>query len=312
MRRGDVRAVEDVSFTIEKGDSIGLVGESGCGKTTIAYGILRMLPYPGQITGGHIYYDNEDLASLSDDKMRKVRWKRIAMVFQGAMNALNPIIKIKTQIIEAIMQHEKEITKDEAYDRVRELFTMVGLDPDRVEHYPFEFSGGMKQRAMIVMALACNPAIIIADEPTTALDVTVQAQIMELLKKLVDELNITLLLITHDLSVVAETCEKVIIMYAGRIAELGSVRTLFDSPLHPYSQGLIASIPSIEKADDQSLSSIPGQPPNLLEPPTGCRFHPRCQYAQDLCRTDVPPLEEVEKNHHVSCFLVSGKIKAKD
>ncbi|MHA1885709.1 MAG: ABC transporter ATP-binding protein [Promethearchaeota archaeon] len=312
MRRGDVRAVEDVSFTIEKGDSIGLVGESGCGKTTIAYGILRMLPYPGKITGGHIYYDNEDLASLTENEMRKVRWKRIAMVFQGAMNALNPIIKIKTQIIEAIMQHEKEITKEEAYDRVRELFTMVGLDPDRVEHYPFEFSGGMKQRAMIVMALACNPAIIIADEPTTALDVTVQAQIMELLKKLVDELNITLLLITHDLSVVAETCDKVIIMYAGRIAEMGSVRTLFDRPLHPYSQGLIASIPSIEKADNQSLSSIPGQPPNLLEPPTGCRFHPRCQYAQDLCRTDVPPLEEVEKNHTVSCFLVSGRIQAKD
>ena len=312
MRRGDTRAVEDVSFNIEKGDSVGLVGESGCGKSTIAYGILRMLPFPGQILGGHIYFDNEDLMSLTDEEMRSYRWKRISMVFQGAMNALNPIIKIKTQIIEAIMHHDKEITKKEAYNKVRELFKMVGLDPDRVEHYPFEFSGGMKQRAMIVMALACDPAIIIADEPTTALDVTVQAQIMDLLKKLVEQLNITLLLITHDLSVVAETCKKVIIMYAGRVVEMGSVRTLFDSPLHPYSQGLISSIPSIEKADKQTLTSIPGQPPNLLEPPSGCRFHPRCQYAQELCRTEVPPLEETDKDHFVACFLTSGRIKTKD
>ncbi|MFW9780641.1 MAG: ABC transporter ATP-binding protein [Candidatus Heimdallarchaeota archaeon] len=309
MRRGDVKAVESVSFTIEKGDSIGLVGESGCGKSTIAYGILRMLPYPGQIVGGQIYFNDIELTTMTEEELQTIRWNRISIVFQGAMNALNPIVRIKDQITEAIMQHDKKVSEKEALDRAKDLFKLVGMDPGRVHHYPFEFSGGMKQRAMMVMALACNPEFIIADEPTTALDVTVQAQIMELLKKFVDQFDITLMLITHDLSVVAETCKKVIIMYAGRIAEMGSVVTLFDSPRHPYSQGLIASIPSMEKASNQTLASIPGSPPNLLDPPMGCRFHPRCEYAQDICRKEVPPLESVGGDHFVACFLTSGRIK---
>ncbi|MFW9780581.1 MAG: ABC transporter ATP-binding protein [Candidatus Heimdallarchaeota archaeon] len=309
MRRGDVQAVEDVSFNIEKGDSVGLVGESGCGKSTIAYGILRMLPYPGQIVGGQIYFNDTELTTMTEEELQAIRWNRISIVFQGAMNALNPIVRIKDQITEAIMQHDKSTSEKEALKRAKELFKLVGMDPDRVHHYPFEFSGGMKQRAMMVMALACNPEFIIADEPTTALDVTVQAQIMELLKKFVEQFDITLMLITHDLSVVAETCKKVIIMYAGRIAEMGQVEALFDRPMHPYSQGLIASIPSIEKASNQTLASIPGSPPNLLDPPMGCRFHPRCDYAQDICRKEVPPLESVGGDHFVACFLTSGRIK---
>ena len=310
LRRGDVQAVEEISFEVEKGKAVGLVGESGCGKTTVAFGILRMLPFPGKIMGGHIFVDGENITSLTETEMQLYRWNQISMIFQGAMNALNPIIKIKDQIIEAIMYHDKKATKQEALERTQELFKLVGMDPGRIDHYPFEFSGGMKQRTMIVMALACNPKLIIADEPTTALDVTVQAQIMKLLLQLVETLDITLLLITHDLSVVAETCEKVIIMYGGKIVEMGTVRALFDRPLHPYSQGLISSIPSLEKASNQTLTSIPGSPPNLLDPPTGCRFHPRCQYAQDICQTDDPPLEAKtsKKTHKVACFLTSGTI----
>jgi peptide/nickel transport system ATP-binding protein len=308
MKRGECKAVENVSFNIERGDSVGLVGESGCGKSTVAFALLRMLPFPGKIMGGHIYYEDQDLVEYTEEEIRKFRWKKMSMVFQGAMNALNPIIKVKDQITEAIMQHDMEISKKEALKRVRDLFKMVGIDPKRVDHYPFEFSGGMKQRSMIVMALACNPEFIIADEPTTALDVTVQAQIMNLLRVLAKELNITLLLITHDLSVVAETCERVIIMYAGKIVESGTVIDLFQRPMHPYSQGLIASIPSIEKSHNQTLSSIPGQPPNLLNPPSGCRFHPRCEYAQSICQTEDPPIEELKPNHFVACHLASGRI----
>ena len=308
MKRGECRAVEGISFNIEKGDSVGLVGESGCGKSTVAYSILRMLPFPGEIMGGNIYLDNEDLRALSEEKMRKYRWTKVSMVFQGAMNALNPIIRVKEQITEAIRQHDKSISKKEALIRARELFTLVGLDADRIDNYPFEFSGGMKQRAMIVMALACNPKFLIADEPTTALDVTVQAQIMDLLRKLVNEFGISLMLITHDLSVVAETCKKVIIMYAGKIVESGAVTEIFARPLHPYSQGLIASIPSIEKSSDQSLASIPGQPPNLLEPPTGCRFHPRCKFSQKICSTEDPPVVETNSDHYVACHLITGRV----
>jgi len=309
MRRGTVRAVDGVSLKIDKGDSVGLVGESGCGKSTIAYAILRMVPSPGKIVDGHIYFNGEDLTEKTEEEMRQIRWSKIAMIFQGAMNALNPIMRVSEQIAEAIIKHEN-VGKEEAIARARELFKMVGMDPERVHHYPFEFSGGMKQRAMICMALACNPEFLIADEPTTALDVTVQAQIMELLSKLAEELDITLLLITHDLSVVAETCKKVITMYAGKIVETGSVFDIFEKPLHPYVRGLIASIPSIELARSQTLESIPGSPPNLLNPPPGCRFHPRCQYAKDLCKTEDPPLEEVEKGRMVACHLVSGRIGA--
>lgn len=305
-----LKAVDGIDLRIRKGKIVGLVGESGCGKSTVAFALLRLLPFPGKIMGGHIYYNEQDLVNLTNEEMSYYRWSKIAMIFQGAMNALNPIIRISDQITEAIHRHDKDISKEKALETARELFKLVGMDPNRINHYPFEFSGGMKQRAMIVMALACNPEFIIADEPTTALDVTVQAQIMELLRKLVDELGITLILITHDLSVVAETCKRAIIMYAGKIVELGTVIEIFENPMHPYSQGLIAAIPSIEKSHDQTLSSIPGQPPNLLDPPPGCRFHPRCQYSQEICRTDDPKVEELENGHFVACHLASGRIKS--
>ncbi|MFX1564412.1 MAG: ABC transporter ATP-binding protein [Promethearchaeota archaeon] len=309
MQRGDCKAVEDVTFKIEAGDSVGLVGESGCGKSTVAFAILRMLPDPGEIIGGHIYFNDVDIATLDAEEMRNFRWTQIAMVFQGAMNALNPILRVSDQVTEAMLKHDPELGKEAAHEKTKDLFRLVGMDPDRVDHYPFEFSGGMKQRAMIVMALACDPKFLIADEPTTALDVTVQAQIMQLLKKLVKELGITLMLITHDLSVVAETCNNVIIMYAGKIVETGSVLEIFQKPWHPYAQGLIASIPSIEKSSDQTLASIPGSPPNLLDPPPGCRFHPRCMYAQDLCKIEDPLLQQVSPGHKAACHLASGKIK---
>jgi peptide/nickel transport system ATP-binding protein len=308
MRRGDCQAVEDITFNIETGDSVGLVGESGCGKSTVAFAILGMLPEPGEIMGGHIFFDGEDLAAMTDEQIRNVRWTKIAMVFQGAMNALNPILRVSDQITEAMLKHNRELTKAEAMEKTRDLFKLVGMDPNRVNHYPFEFSGGMKQRAMIVMALACDPKFLIADEPTTALDVTVQAQIMQLLRRLADELGITLMLITHDLSVVAETCRNVFIMYAGKIVETGAVLEIFQHPWHPYAQGLIASIPSIERSSDQTLASIPGSPPNLLNPPPGCRFHPRCKYAQDLCKVEDPPLIAVSPGHKAACHLASGKI----
>jgi peptide/nickel transport system ATP-binding protein len=311
MRRGDCQAVEDVTFNIEMGDSVGLVGESGCGKSTVAFAILGMLPEPGEIMGGHIYFDGEDIAAMTDEEIRNVRWTKIAMVFQGAMNALNPILRVSDQITEAMLKHNRELTKEEALEKTKDLFKLVGMDPDRVNHYPFEFSGGMKQRAMIVMALACDPKFLIADEPTTALDVTVQAQIMQLLRRLADELGITLMLITHDLSVVAETCRNVFIMYAGKIVETGAVLEIFQHPWHPYAQGLIASIPSIERSSDQTLASIPGSPPNLLNPPPGCRFHPRCKYAQELCKVEDPPLIAVSPGHKAACHLASGKITDK-
>ena len=311
MRRGDCQAVEEVTFNVEAGDAVGLVGESGCGKSTVAFAILGMLPEPGEIIGGHIYFDGEDLAQMTDEQIRDVRWTKIAMVFQGAMNALNPILRVSDQITEAMLKHNRELSKEEAIQKTKELFTLVGMDPDRIDHYPFEFSGGMKQRAMIVMALACDPKFLIADEPTTALDVTVQAQIMQLLRKLVDDLGITLMLITHDLSVVAETCRNVIIMYAGKIVETGAVLEISQHPWHPYAQGLIASIPSIERSSDQTLASIPGSPPNLLNPPAGCRFHPRCKYAKDICKVEDPPLVDVSPGHKAACHLTTGKITDK-
>jgi peptide/nickel transport system ATP-binding protein len=309
MRRGDCRAVEDVTFEIEKGDAVGLVGESGCGKSTVAFAILRMLPSPGEIMGGHIYFEGEDIAAMDKEAIRGFRWTQIAMVFQGAMNALNPILRVSDQITEAMLKHNRELSKGEATEKTRELFKLVGMDPERINHYPFEFSGGMKQRAMIVMALACDPKFLIADEPTTALDVTVQAQIMQLLRRLSEELGITLMLITHDLSVVAETCRNVFIMYAGKIVESGAVIEIFQKPWHPYAQGLIASIPSIERSRNQTLASIPGSPPNLLDPPPGCRFHPRCKFAQDLCKKEDPELLEVSPGHKAACHLATGKIK---
>jgi len=303
-RAGAVRAVDNISFFVEKGEVFGLAGESGCGKTTAGLSILRLLPPYGRIVGGHIIFDGNDLLSIREMEFRrKYRWKRISMIFQGAMNALNPVFRVGDQIAEAIMLHEK-VSKEEAMEKVRELFKKVGIEPSRVDNYPHEFSGGMRQRAMIAMALACNPELVIADEPTTALDVVIQGQILDLMRKLKDEYDLSVILITHDMSVIAELCNRVGIMYAGKLVECADVRTLFKEPSHPYTQGLISAIPSLT-GPKVRLKSIPGAPPDLLNPPKGCRFHPRCPYAMDKCRREEPEYTEVGKLHWVACHLVS-------
>jgi len=300
-RSGTVRAVDDVSWTLEKGESLGLAGESGCGKTTTALSIIRLLPKNGRIVDGHIRYSGKDLATIKESELRRIRWKHIAIVFQGAMNALNPVKRVSWQIAEAIALHDN-MSFDEAQGRVVELLELVGINPARKDEYPHEFSGGMRQRVMIAMALACRPKIIIADEPVTALDVMIQAQILELLTKLQKELDLSMILISHDLSVIAQTCNKVAIMYGGKIAEYGPAQEVFLDPQHPYTQGLLRSFPDIYGPRDLP-PWIPGQPPNLLEPPEGCRFHERCPLAFAECLVREPPLYETRPGHLASCHL---------
>jgi len=301
---GTVKAVEDASFNIMKAQAMGLAGESGCGKTTIALSLLKILPREGKIVRGQILFNGKNLVELDDSEMREqIRWKGISLIFQGAMNALNPVYKVKDQIIEAIQIHEPKTTKKEALERAEKLFELTGLDPSRLDHYPHEYSGGMKQRACIAMALACNPKLLIADEPSTALDVIVQAQILKLLKDLKEKLSISIIVISHDLSLITETCDTVAIMYAGKIVEFADVKNMFEKPLHPYTQGLIESFPSITSKKFK-LTSIPGVPPDLINPPKGCRFHPRCKYAMDVCKKENPKFKEISKGHFVACHLV--------
>lgn len=304
--RGFVRAVENITFKVEKGEALGLVGESGCGKTTVALTLLKILPPGGIIAGGQIMFDGTDLVRLKENEMRKYRWKRIAIVFQGAMNALNPVFKVGDQIIEAIKVHEPNVSKEEARSRTETLLDMVGIEPSRASNYPHEFSGGMRQRALIAMALAVQPDLLIADEPGTALDVIVQAQILQLMRDLKDKLGLAMILITHDLSIAAETCEKLAIMYAGKIVEYGDVRTIFKEPLHPYTTGLLGAFPTI-KGERKKLVSIPGQPPDLLDPPSACRFHPRCPYVMKICTEVEPPLiDKGPASRQVACYLYPG------
>jgi peptide/nickel transport system ATP-binding protein len=301
--RGWVRAADGVSFDVEQGEALGLAGESGCGKTTVALSLLKILPAGGVIRKGKILFQGQDMVPLSEREMRKLRWKGISIVFQGAMNALNPVYKVGYQIEEAIKTHEPHVSKQEARDRISKLFETVGIDPARADNYPHEFSGGMRQRALIAMALSCNPAMLIGDEPGTALDVIVQAQTLKLLRDLKDKLGLSMILISHDLSIIAETCEKVAIMYAGKVVEYGDAKSIFKNPMHPYTQGLIKAFPNIH-GERVRLSSIPGQPPNLLSPPSGCRFNPRCPYVMDICKKQDPVLEDRgEKGHPVACHL---------
>jgi len=301
---GYVRAAENVNLILEKGEALGLAGESGCGKTTVAMSILRLLPPNGKIMKGKIIFKGQDILSISEAELRKnVRWKGISIVFQGAMNALNPVYTIESQIVEAIRVHEPETSKKEAQERAAKLFELVGLDPSRTKNYPHEFSGGMRQRAMIAMALACNPDIVIADEPGTALDVIVQAQILKLMKELQKRLNLSLIIITHDLSMMSEICDKLAIMYAGKLVEYGDVVTMFKKPLHPYTKALISAFPNLLEKK-RKMESIPGSPPNLLSPPPGCRFNPRCPYAMDICRKKEPEFKDIGKEHYVACHLV--------
>jgi peptide/nickel transport system ATP-binding protein len=303
ISRGYVRAAENVSFKVEKGEALGLAGESGCGKTTVALSLLKMLPINGRIAGGRILFQGDDIAKMSDKDLReKIRWKGISIVFQGAMNAMNPVYKVGDQISEAIYTHESGLKKEDIEKRVAKLFELVGLDPSRVNNYPHEFSGGMRQRALIAMSLACYPALLISDEPCTALDVIVAAQVLKLLREIKTKLNLGMLLISHDLSIIAETCEKVGIMYAGMLAEYADAVDIFQEPLHPYTQGLISAFPSI-RGERVKMVSIPGSPPDLLRPPSGCRFHPRCKYAMDICRRAVPSWTKIEDRRYVSCWL---------
>jgi len=301
-----VVAVDNVSFEIRKGETLGLVGESGSGKSVTAFSILQLLQSPGRTTAGHVWFQGRDLMTLPEQEMRKVRGAGIGLVFQEPMAALNPVMRVGAQIMEALRVHGLA-SKTEARDRAIELLRAVRItDPERrVDDYPHQLSGGMRQRVMIAVALACRPPLVIADEPTTALDVTVQAQILELLRDMKNEFDVALLLITHDLGVIAETADRVAVMYAGRIVEEGPVRDIFRKPLHPYTQGLLASIPG--EGGGARLRAIEGVVPNLAKLPPGCTFAPRCPHRMDICTTAVPALVEIDPAHRVRCYLHSDQ-----
>lgn len=307
--RGTLKAVDDVSFSLEAGKTLALVGESGCGKSVTALSIMRLIPVPpGRIASGRILFDGTDLLQLSEAEMRHVRGNKISMIFQEPMTSLNPVFRVGDQIAEVLELHHK-LSKKEALDRAVELLRMVGIpSPEtRIRDYPHQMSGGMRQRMMIAMALACHPRLLIADEPTTALDVTIQAQILELMDELRRTTGTAVLLITHDLGVVAETAEHVVVMYAGRVVEEAPVRELFHHPKHPYTQGLLRSIPSLAEDEKQRLEAIPGVVPSLLALPPGCAFHDRCGFAMERCLQEDPPWKELIPGHGVRCWLYESQ-----
>jgi peptide/nickel transport system ATP-binding protein len=302
IKAGEVSAVEDVSFTVHQGEAVGLVGESGCGKTSVALSLLRLLPSNAEYVSGEIRLNGEDLLFLSNEEMRQRRWKEISMVFQGAMNSWNPVYRVGDQIRETLDTHYRGVMDyDEQRTHMEKLFSAVGLPPTMLDRYPHEYSGGMRQRAVIAMALACSPQLIIADEPTTALDVIVQDQILKELKRIQKDLGMSIIYISHDIAVIAEVTDSLGVMYAGKLVEYGPTASVFARPRHPYAYLLLRSTPSITGPRRQ-LAPLEGEPPDLLDPPTGCRFHPRCPFATQQCVTDEPPLEEIGGGHRVACW----------
>ncbi len=301
---GVVKAVDGVSFSIKEGETFGLVGESGCGKSVTALSIIRLIPDPpGKIIDGKVYLEGEDLVKKSEREMQKIRGNKISMIFQEPMTSLDPVFTIGSELMEVIQLHQG-LDKEEARKKAIEMLKVVGIpEPEkRMKEYPHQLSGGMRQRAMIAMALSCNPQLLIADEPTTALDVTIQAQILRLMDQLKEDFSAAVLLITHDLGVIAETCKNVAVMYAGKIVEYGSVEDIFENPLHPYTAGLNKAIPRLD-IDTERLQIIEGNVPNLIDLPPGCKFYPRCPYAMDICAKEEPPLKKREGNHLTRCYL---------
>lgn len=301
---GIVKAVDGVSFTLPPGGTLGIVGESGSGKSVTALSIMRLVPSPGRIIGGELLFDGQRLLEKSEKEMREIRGNRISMIFQDPMTSLNPVLTVGEQVIETIMLHQK-LHRREAWLKAVEILELVKIPRarDRVKDYPHQFSGGMRQRVMIAIALACHPRLLIADEPTTALDVTIQAQIIDLMKEIKKELNTAIILITHNLGLVAELCQKVLVMYAGDLMEYTDIQTIFQDPKHPYTWGLLQSLPRLDRQRSQRLEQIEGQPPSLIKLPPGCPFHPRCQYVKAECRKEKPELIKVSSDHLVSCWL---------
>ncbi len=295
-------AVKDLFFSVAEGKSLGIVGESGCGKTTAMMALMRLLPEAGRIVDGEVIFENIDLLQLSPKEMREYRWLKMSMIFQGAMNALNPVRTVGSQIAEALREHAT-VPKGEVRQEVLRLLDLVGVARSRTEQYPHQYSGGMRQRAMIAMALACRPKIVLADEPTTALDVMIQAQMLDLLQELQKELGLSIIMVTHDLGVVAELCDDVLVMYGGKLAEYASADIIYNQSLHPYTQRLLSAFPDIDDPRAE-LSSIPGHPPALNALPPGCRFEPRCELADEGCTLKAPEPIEIRKGHYVSCFKV--------
>ncbi len=301
-RAGAVQAVDRVSFDIHKGEILGLVGESGCGKSTLGKAMMRLIEPPGRITGGELLFDGVDLLTLEKSQMREIRGARLGMVFQDPMTSLNPLAKIVDHLTETVLTHEPNVTEAAARDRAERLIGRLGLRVERIDDYPHQFSGGMRQRIMIALALALRADLVIADEPTTALDVIVEAQFLDLLRELRDEFSLTILLITHNIGVVAEVADRVAVMYAGRMAELAAVDDLFFNTRHPYGQGLLRAVPNI-KLDGAELFQMEGAPPNLLRTPSGCAFHPRCPSVMPICSERQPSFREVADGHLTSCWL---------
>jgi len=305
--RGIIKALNGVNIWINKQERLGLVGETGCGKSVTSLSIMRLIEEPGEIVDGEIIFDGEDLLKLSESEMMKIRGREISMIFQEPISALNPVFKVGYQIAEAIAHAENVSIKD-AYGKVKDALEMVGLDWKRTMNlYPHELSGGMAQRVMIAMALVTKPKLLIADEPTSALDVTIQAQILKLLDELIKEMGSAVMMITHDMGVAAEFCDKIAVMYAGNVVEYARTEEIFKNPLHPYTRGLLKAVPRIGRTEE--LEGVPGVVPDLVDPPPGCRFHPRCGDRLDVCSSEKPELVEVEEGHFVACHLFHGGVR---